>query len=186
MEGVRPQYLLALGLVVVLGAWIMLSNPHRKYSRQQFWEDATVATVAEVPDEALEPGNRNGPVVMWAAMSTDDPEIVRRLVERGADINETDGIFKGTPLSAVAAHGEHPHMLDALVELGADVGVRLHENRTVLMNAAAFNRNPGIAARLIELGVDPHAVDDDGRTALDLAREFENDVVAEEIERAIR
>ena len=85
-------------------------------------------------------------------MSTDISKSVRALVERGANINETDGIFKGTPLSAVAAHGEHPQMLDTLTELG----------------------------------VHPHAVDTDSRLALDLTREFDNDVVAAEIERVIR
>lgn len=186
MEGVQPKYLIALGITIAFGAWVVLSNPYREYSRQKFWEDATVATVAEVPDEALEPGNRNGPVVMWAAMSTDDPEIIRRLVERGADINESDGIFKGTPLTAVAAQSRHPHMLDALVALGADISVRVHNDQTPLMVAALYNRNPGIASRLIELGVDPHAVDSAGRSAMDLAQTSGNTVVATEITRAIR
>lgn len=77
-------------------------------------------------------------------------------------------------------------MLEALVELGADISVRVHEDHTPLMVAAAFNRNPGIASRLIELGVDPRAVDEDGRTVLDLALELDNEVVAAEIERALR
>ncbi len=125
MGGVQPKNVIALAAVTVFAVVYILGNPHKKLSSSGFWASATVVDVADVPQEALEPGNRHGPVVMWAAMSTDIPEIVRALVERGANINETDGIFEGTPLSAVAAHGEHPQMLDTLVELGVDVRIIL-------------------------------------------------------------
>ncbi|MDT8409436.1 MAG: ankyrin repeat domain-containing protein [Wenzhouxiangellaceae bacterium] len=181
MGTVEPKYLIALGVVVALAALIVLGNPDKKYSRKAFWEDASVASVAEVPESALAPGNKNGPVLMWAAMSVDDPRILHALVARGVDVNEHDGIFMGTPLTGVASEGRHPEILSALVDLGADIDVRVHGKQTALMVAAQYNRAPGMATRLLELGLDPDARDASDKTALDYALQKNNQTVIDEI-----
>jgi ankyrin repeat protein len=174
MGSVKPVYLLALVAVIIVAIFIKVSNPYRKYSSREYWESATVSSVSEIPQEALEPGNRNGPVLMWAAIAARDPRIIEALVERGADINESDGIFKGTPLTGAAGYSANPDIIDILVELGADIHKKVHNDEDALMIAAQYNRNPQIIERLIFLGADPQNKNRQGRTALDLAYENRN------------
>ena len=142
MNKTNPKLLIALFVVIALATYIKLSNPHKKFSTKQYWQSASVNSVRDVPDAALEPGNKNGPVLMWAATTVSDPEIIKALVQRGADINESDIIFSGTPLSGAASDNNNPEIIDTLVELGADVSQEIAFGRTALMNAAVFNTNP--------------------------------------------
>ncbi len=178
--------LVILGLVVVLAGTLKLLNPHKKYSRAQFWETATVASVAEVPEEALEPGNRNGPVLMWAAMAASDPDILEALVARGADVNESDGILKGTPLSAAAAYTQNPDIIDKLVALGADIDKQVHSRETAIMLAARYNKNAPVAERLIFHGADLLHTNSRGDSAQDIARRNNNPTVYKVLRSAIR
>jgi ankyrin repeat protein len=135
--------------------------------------------VADVPDEALRPGNKNGGVLMWAASGARDPAIIAALVGRGADVNEADPIFSGTPLTGAAAYTQHPAILEELVRLGADIDKRVNNNQNALMVAAQFNTNPGIVEKLVALGLDPSATDSQGRTALKLAQLNQNKTAEE-------
>ncbi len=184
MGRVNPKLLIALVAVILLAVYIKLSNPYREFSTRQYWEAATLASVDEVPDEALAPGNRNGGVLMWAAMGSNDPEIVAALVARGADINESDGIFKGTPLTGAAGYSANPAVIDRLIELGAEVGKLVNNGEDALMVAAQYNRNPGIVERLVHHGADPERRNARGKTALELARENDNRVAGEALEAA--
>ena len=58
---VNPKLLWLLVAVIAYAVATRLANPHRKYSTRQYWESATVAQVADVPQKALLPGNKNGP-----------------------------------------------------------------------------------------------------------------------------
>ena len=100
-----------------------------------FWQSATVADVSGIPAEALEPGNKNGSVLMFAAGFVSDAEILGRLVARGSRINEQDTLY-GTPVSSAATLNANPEIIATLVKLGADVNVRLYGEATPLMNAA--------------------------------------------------
>lgn len=174
MSSVNPKLLIVLVAVIVLAVFIKVSNPYREYSTSEFWENATVSSVTEVPDEALEPGNRNGPVLMWAAMHSNSPKVIKALVARGADINESDGIFMGTPISGAAGHASNPDVIDVLIELGADIHKKVNNNEDALMIAAQFNSNPGIIERLVFHGANPVRKNSQGKTALDLAKENNN------------
>ena len=91
MKKPSTALVLLLALTIAFVAYLKISNPHKKYSQQAFWETATLADVKDVPQEALKLGNRNGPVLMWAATTTKDPAIISALVARGADVNEQIG-----------------------------------------------------------------------------------------------
>ena len=174
---VNPKLLAVLFAVIALAVGLRFLNPDKKYSTRQFWERSTVATVAEVPQRALARGNKNGGVLMWAAMGARDPEILKALVARGADVNETDVIFGGTPMSGAAGKSEHPEMIGVLKSLGADVNKRVNNGETPAMIAAQYNRTPGIIEALREAGADLDARSVQGKTALDFAKEAENEVV---------
>lgn len=178
----NPKLWIALALVIALALYVKLSNPYRKYSTQQFWATATVADVADVPQKALAPGNRNGGVLMWAAMGARDPQILRRLVARGAEINEADHLG-GTPMSAAAGKSEHPEMVTMLASLGADVNQPVNFGMTPAMVAAQYNQTPGIIEALAEAGADFTLRNQAGSTALQVARESENGVVVEALQR---
>lgn len=170
MKSVNPKLLYALVGVVALAIGLKLSNPYKKYSTREFWETATVATVATVPEKVLKPGNPNGGVLMWAAMGAKDPAILKALVYRGADVNESDVIFNGTPVSAAAGKSTRPEMVTMLVSLGADVNKRVYNGETAAMIAAKYNQTPGIIEALKVAGADLATRDDQGETAMDLAR----------------
>jgi ankyrin repeat protein len=174
MGRVKPVYVFALIAVVIIAVFIKVSNPHRKYSTQAYWETATVQSVADIPQEALEPGNRNGPVLMWAAIAAKDPRIIEALLERGADVNESDRVFKGTPLTGAAGYSSNAEVIDILVENGADVHMKVHNREDALMIAAQYNNNSELIERLLYHGAKADNKNSLGKTALDLAYRNEN------------
>jgi len=182
---VNPKLLWLLLAVVAFALTHRLTNPHRQYSTRQYWESATVASVADVPRKALLPGNRNGGVLMWAAMGTRDPEILRALVRRGAAVNETDARFGGTPMSAAAGKSAHPEMIGVLKSLGADPDQRVNNGETPAMIAAQYNHTPGIIEALAAAGADLAARNHQGKSALELAREAGNTTVEQALLAAI-
>ncbi|MEX0899867.1 MAG: ankyrin repeat domain-containing protein [Gammaproteobacteria bacterium] len=176
MEAVNPKYLIALGVVITLVMLLRVINPHRSYSTDAYWQDATIEKVHKVPAAALEPGNKNGSVLMWAAMNVSDPSLLAALVERGADVNESDPVFTGTPLSSAAAYSKYPEVIDELIRLGADINQLVSNGEDSLMVAAQYNVNEGIIERLIHHGADPTRINAQSKTALDLARAKKNTV----------
>lgn len=174
MRTIKPTYVVALVLVIGLVVVLKLINPHKKYSTQSYWQSATISDVVDVPDAALKPGNKNGSVLMWAAMEVDDPSILRALVARGADVNEHDPIFSGTPLTGAAGYTAHPQVIRELVSLGADVHDRVNNRDTALMVAAMYNINAGIIDELISQGANINDTNSHGDTALDLAKQYKN------------
>ena len=174
---VNPRLLLLLVVVLGFALALKLGNPHRKYSTRQFWETATVASVADVPQKALAPGNKNGGVLMWAAMGARDPEILHALVARGADVNESDAIFGGTPISGAAGKSEHPEMIGMLKSLGADPNKRVGNGDTPAMVAARYNRTRGIIEALAAAGADMGIRNNEGHTVLQVARAHGNATV---------
>ncbi|WP_223787650.1 ankyrin repeat domain-containing protein [Marinicella meishanensis] len=181
MENTDPKLIILL-LLVIAGYFILQAlNPHKKYSTQAFWETATVADVADIPEDALQPGNGNGPVLMWAATTTQDPAIIDALLARGVDINEVDGDFLGTPLSGAASHNNNTDVIDALVANGADLHARLLHDNSILQAAAMYNENPGIVTHLIQLGADVHHRNVYGQDVLDVAIDHDNQVAVTEL-----
>jgi len=182
MAQVKPIYIIALGIALLFVIYIKISNPYREYSTSSFWESANIDSVSEIPEEALMPGNGNGPVVMWAAIGSNNPKILTALKNRGVDINESDGVFKGTPLTGAAGYSKNPKMLIELVGLGADIHKTVHNDETALMIAAQYNQTPLIITTLIKLGANLEQKNKNGKTALDLAIRNKNNNAVEELE----
>lgn len=178
MQAINPKLIVLLILVIAFAVHTKLSNPLKTFSTQAYWQGATIESVYSIPDEALLPGNKNGAVLMWAAMVTDNPEIISALVKRGADVNEADIIFSGTPLSAAAGESQHPVIIDKLIELGADVDKVVGSNdKTPLIIAAELNPTPEIIERLVHHGANVHYKDLTNRNALEQAIRFKNEAV---------
>jgi len=57
---VQPKYIIALVAVIILAIYLKFSNPFRQYSTQEFWQNATIESIREIPEGAFESGNKNG------------------------------------------------------------------------------------------------------------------------------
>lgn len=129
-----------------------------------------------------------------AAASNPNPEVVSALVRAGADVNtgrppdaaavpiEHAGTFlteiairnitdpgHASPLHLAALGNRNPAVIEALVALGADMEVRGGDGRTALHMAARSNAHAFLA--LLALGADDTAVDDEGLTPWDYAKD---------------
>jgi len=91
-----------------------------------------------------------------AARSNPDEEVVRALLEAGADANAR-GYYGQTPLT-LAARNANPAVATLLLEAGADVNAREWMGRTALHAAASSNENLAVIDLLLEAGADVQAV----------------------------
>jgi ankyrin repeat protein len=91
------------------------------------------------------------------------------LIEAGADVNaRSANSFSVLPLHSAVA-GNHDAVVAVLIDAGADVNATQPRGWTPLLGAA---KNGSLASveRLLAAGADPAARNDDGSSALDLAR----------------
>lgn len=176
-------------LAGVLGITALLAlttvDPSGKYSTQEFWQTATITDVHEIPEEALEWGNDNGAVLMWAAVGTSDPAIIRALIDRGASVTETDELYGATALSAAAVETMYPAIIDVLIENGARINKSVGQyKKSPIILAAELNKNPRVVERLIEHGANLSYQDVGGNTALDAAKRMRNIAVLPVLEQS--
>ena len=83
----------------------------------------------------------------WAAAESDDPEVVRVLVEAGASLEAASREGR-TPLHFAARSNRDLEVLGALLRYEPDVYARNPEGRTPLHLAALFNDNPDVVEEL--------------------------------------
>ncbi len=168
-----------LGVVSIIAAYSFVSNPYQKFSTERYWEMATLEDVAEIPEVALQAGNKNGPVLMWAASVVTDPELIEALLARGASINERDEFSKATALSAAAYQNPTKEVMVTLLDNGAQVNIVLGRLRKTPLLLAAEQNSAEITALLIESGANIKHSDAGNRTAADIAQKFNNAPVAD-------
>jgi ankyrin repeat protein len=93
--------------------------------------------------------------------------VAQLLIDAGADVNMRDGREHGYSSSALMIVNEDAGFVRALLKAGAkDVNARDFQDHTPLMNSF----NPDVTQALLEGGADPWMVDNDGKTALDIAK----------------
>lgn len=97
-----------------------------------------------------------------------DPDRIRFLVEKGADINEHDA--QGYAALQAAARNRNDKIIPLLIELKADVNGRDRDGFTALIHAAERNHVPTVRA-LVAAGADLEASVDGGFGPLSLAIE---------------
>jgi ankyrin repeat protein len=134
------------------------------------WRDrgAAVAVRDVVASGAAVNAVSLGMTALTEAAGRGDVESTRALLQAGADPNQRGR--KGlTPLCcATAVHGR-PELMRLLVDSGADVNAADPKGLTPLMWAVRFG-NSAAARQLLELGADRNAMNNEGDTALRVAK----------------
>jgi ankyrin repeat protein len=98
-----------------------------------------------------------------AAQRNSNPEIVKLLLDAGANPNARDSRIDGTPLLG-AALGGHVENARLLLDAGADLWQKFPPGRT-LLHVAAQGGFGELIKLFIEKGLDPNALDEKGSTA---------------------
>lgn len=109
-------------------------------------------------------------VLFW----TRKPDVVRLLINYGADVNE-ETYQKWTRLILAAYNGEE-EIARCLLNAGARTETKDAFGLTPLLRAVEGG-HPSVVRLLLEKGADTNARDESGRTALALAIELENDEI---------
>lgn len=104
-------------------------------------------------------------------------EVIRLLLERGADLDWRDRAVGFTPLGWAANQG-HESCVEALLEAGADPNLATPEFLHTPLMAAAQRGHLPIVKLLVAAGANVNAATSDGRTALSIAQERKHDDIA--------
>ena len=120
------------------------------------------------------------------AAAAGNVDVVRLLLARGADVNTVAsakspfvkngpiGLASFTALTVAAAYGG-PETIQALLDHGANVNARDSRGMTPLMLAISTDRaDPRVIRLLLAKGADPNIKSDNGETAVDWAKKFQN------------
>ncbi|GEM_PF-4009809 len=100
-----------------------------------------------------------------------DQQTVRRLLEKGADVNMKLSSNGGTALMSASENG-HTEIVKLLLEKGADVNVKLSASGTTALMLASWHGHTEIVKLLLEKGADVNIkLSSNGGTALMLASE---------------
>ena len=109
---------------------------------------------------------------LFYAAQANDSALVLKLLKQGAEL-EWRNPNGWTPLAIACQRGRY-EAAEALCAHGAELDVRDDSQNTPLMWAACsgFNGSTKICEMLLALGADPSLKDNNGKTALDYARQY--------------
>ena len=164
-----------LAAVAVLSAVLVVVTSHNLKVRRlvnavRSGDESTVNRILQdVPEavNAMFPLGRRSGTLLHAASMKQQPNIVRILIEHGANVN-LSGEYAESPLY-VAATYNCPGCVKLLLEAGADVNARGGMGRTPLMTAVISGSDSDIIEMLLRSGATPDLADDLGTTALQMA-----------------
>lgn len=111
----------------------------------------------------------------WAALHG-DLEICRMLLDAGADVNARSTVQANTPLHEVWSGG-HVEVAKLLIERGADINAVEKWYGMTILHYAADHRKPELVRTLLEAGADLTIPAENGRTAMDMAKDDESRAV---------
>jgi len=161
------QRCLFLGAILLLAS-MAGADPCGQACTADYWRTlapaAAAAAIRQIDLEARD-GVDNTPLHHAACEAA--PEVLRHLVEAGADVNARNR-FGWTPLMIAAGHGQSDQVR-ALVDAGAGIGLTSNMGETALHFASEHGQSDTVLL-LLALGADPSQRTTQSQSALDLAR----------------
>lgn len=174
----------ALSLMTSLLVW-SVSSCSEEPPKQSLIDAAAAGNAAKcaalvkegVPVNSADSAGRTA--LHWA-VGQQHLEVVRKLIELGADVNQADTHSHATPLMytamALSSRGYSPstqgvrnEIAKLLIKHGADVNRAIPHGDTVL-HRAVVDRNPELIRVLLQAGADRNAKTLQGYTPLDIAK----------------
>lgn len=107
------------------------------------------------------------------------PDVIRKLLELGAFVDQVDSKFDLTPL-IYSIGNRQSEIREILIEAGADIEFKNRDGGRPIHTAAAFN-NLEAVRRLLDLGADPNVQIVNGYTPLHLAANDSSIAVLQEL-----
>lgn len=107
--------------------------------------------------------------LMQAALYNKNPEVISKLLSLGSYVNQVND----KSVSALMFSCLEPSVekVKLLLGAGADINAQSYRGVTPLMWAAMDNSNPAVVSELLKAGADPDVIDEQGKSALDYAKE---------------
>lgn len=107
--------------------------------------------------------------LFWAVDLSQTPEVVKILLDAGADFN-TRNVLGSTPLHWAAHFSRTPEMVKILLDAGADPNTRTYDFQSTPLHFAVRNtkdQSIGVVKVLLNAGADPRIRNAAGKTAWD-------------------
>ncbi len=127
--------------------------------------------------------NEKGISLLAEAVRNGHEEIMRLLIDYGADVNEKSDDSGNTPLMDAAAKGNDT-MLTELISAGAELNVQSKNGQTALILSVGRGSFP-MTEKLLEAGADPATTDKLGMTARKYAELFKHKEIIEALSQAL-
>ena len=135
-----------------------------------WWKTASVKDVKDKIASGVDINARDKyghTALMYAVKHNENPEIIKTLLDAGADkAKPGEGL---TVLMLAAGNNQNPEIIETLLGAGADIEARSKDDWTTLMWAAYYNKNPEIITTLLDAGADINARGKNDWTALMVA-----------------
>lgn len=112
--------------------------------------------------------NKMGITPLMFAAAYNTPEMVKHIINQGADALVVSFLGDANALHLAAALNPNPDVINVLIEAGLAIESPMVDSDTALLVASKDNTNIEVIERLVELGADVGAFDEDGVTALGL------------------
>jgi ankyrin repeat protein len=122
-----------------------------------------------------------GETPLMLAVMNGNPTVVKLLIDKGSDVNQAKP-SGATPLFLAAQRG-HLGILRKLLAAGAHVNVSRRTDGCSPLQIAATKGNKDVVMELINAGADIYYTDFDGKTAIDLAKEYGHHTLADDLDR---
>ena len=120
------------------------------------------------------------PKFLKEAIQNNKIEVVKKLIDAGANLNIQDSRAKTALMYSVHNGNDNNEVSEKLIDAGADLNIKNIMGQTALMYSAG-NGNNEVSEKLIDAGADLNIQDKNGQTALMYAIGYGKDQVAKKL-----